>query len=209
MPTSLRRTTSLAVTLTMLLVINACGTTPPSSFYLLEPIDGSTFDRPIAAAHDVHIGVGPIQFAEYLDRTQIVTRTDRTQVHLAETHRWAEPLQHNFTRIVADNLSALLNTDRVSIHPSRNWSDIDYQVLISVWQLDASTQGDVTLVANWSIRADDGTKLLTMKKSVFNTRIEPAASYADIADAMSKTIGMLSREIADAISSQAHEQVSN
>jgi hypothetical protein len=38
-----------------------------------------------------------------------------------------------------------------------------------------------------------------MKKSVFNTTLEPEPSYAEIAAAMSETVAMLSREIAGAI----------
>ena len=197
------RTALSATILAMALMLNACGTTPPSSFYLLQPMSASASEQTTMAGNEkLHIGVGPVALAEYLDRTQIVTRTDGTRVHLAETHRWAEPLQDNFARIIADNLSTLLNTDRVSLHPSRNWPDIDYQVLINVWQLDASRQGEITLVANWSIRTDNGAELVSMKKSVFTTSVAPDASYADIANAMSSTTAMLSQEIADAIRAQ-------
>jgi len=155
--------------------------------------------------NDAHIGVGPIQFAGYMDRTQIVTRTEATEINLAETHRWAEPLHNNFGRILAENLSILMATDKISLHPSRNWSEIDYQVLVNVWQLDASKQGTVTLVANWSIRGNGGSELLTMKKSTFRTNVESTASYNDIVRALSKTVELLSREIATAIEAeQAH-----
>lgn len=186
--------------LALLFALGSCGTTPPSRFYMLEPLAQSD-TRPVSTDEhsEVHIGIGPIQFAEYLDRTQIVTRADGTQVKLAETHRWAEPLHDNFARILAENLSFLVNTDKVSLHPSRNWPDVDYQVLVNVWQLDASRQGKVTLVANWSIRANNGSDLLTMRKSVFSSAVEPAASYTDIVSALSKTVDMLSREIAQAI----------
>jgi uncharacterized lipoprotein YmbA len=147
----------------------------------------------------MHIGIGPIQFAEYLDRAQIVTRGDSAQVNFSETHRWAEPLRNNFARTLAHNLSLLLKTDKVTLHPSRNWPDIDYQVLVDVWQLDANRKGHATLVANWSIRTNKGTSLLFMKKSELTTTIEPAASYTEIAAALSKTIEMLSHEIAAVI----------
>lgn len=185
----------------IILVLAGCGTTPPSRFYTLEPIPQTT-EKP-ATSEDVgniHIGIGPVQFAEYLDRTQIVTRTDSTEVNLSETHRWAEPLQANFTRILAENLSILLNTDRVSLHRSRNWSEVDYQVLVNVWQFDVSKQGQANLVANWSIRGKGGADLVTMQKTVLSTEVDPEASYAEAARALSKTVEMLSHVIADAIS---------
>ncbi len=186
--------------LLMTIALGACGTTPPSNFYLLEPAVESD-SKQVAAGRTstMHIGIGPIEFAEYLDRPQIVTRTQSARVSLSETHRWAEPLQNNFARILADNLSYRLNTDKVTLYPSRNWPDIHFQVLVDVWQFDASSSGDATLVANWSIRNGKGTRLLFMKKSVFTATVEPAGSHAAIAAALSTTVDMLGKEIADAI----------
>ncbi len=191
---------SLPFLLSTLLLLNGCGTTPPSKFYTLEAMSVSkTTQTTPDMQKDVHIGIGPVQFAEYLQRSQIVTRTNGAEVKLAETHRWAEPLNNNLGRILAENLSTLIGTDKVSLHPSRNWSDIDYQVVVNVWQFDASTQGEVTLVANWSIRRKGGSELLTMKKSVFSATLESTTSYTDIVRALSKTVEMLSSEVAAAI----------
>ena len=189
--------------LSIMLLLNGCGTTPPSKFYTLEAMSGSeTTQTTTEKQSNLHIGIGPVQFAEYLQRSQIVTRTNSAEVSLAETHRWAEPLNNNFSRILAENLSILIGTDKISLHPSRNWSDIDYQVVINVWQFDASKQGEVTLVANWSIRGKGGSELLTMKKSTFSTTLEDTTSYTDIVRAQSKTVEMLSSEIAGVIQAE-------
>jgi len=194
------RQISLLPLLAIILLLNGCGTTPPSKFYMLESMpENEAIPASSDRRNDVHIGIGPIQFADYLGRTQIVTRTDDTEVKLSETHRWAEPLKDNFGRILAENLSNLLHTDKISLHPSRNWSEIDYQVLVNVWRFDSSTQGKVTLVANWSIRGKGGSHLLTMKRSVFSANVEPTASYSDIVRTLSETVEMLSHEIAQAI----------
>lgn len=194
-----RLLTLLTLTASMFM-LNSCGTTPPSNFYLLESMPANEALHASTDREDeAHIGIGPVQFAGYLDRTRIVTRTEGTEIILSDTHRWAEPLHNNFGRILAQNLSILLATDKISLHPSRNWSDIDYQVLVNVWQLDAGKQGTVTLVANWSIRGKGGSELLTMNKSVFSTNVESTASYIDIVRALSKTVELLSREIAESI----------
>ena len=192
--------------LSIMLLLNGCGTTPPSKFYTLEAMSGSeTTQTTTEKQSNLHIGIGPVQFAEYLQRSQIVTRTNSAEVSLAETHRWAEPLNNNFSRILAENLSILIGTDKISLHPSRNWSDIDYQVVINVWQFDASKQGEVTLVANWSIRGKGGSELLTMKKSTFSTNLENTTSYTDIVRAQSKTVEMLSSEIAGVIQTELQQ----
>ena len=191
---------------TVVLMLGGCGTTPPSHFYLLEPMQQSRDTPPAGSGGNaLHIGVGPIQFAQYLDRSQIVTSLNESQVRLAETHRWAEPLQHNFARVLAENLSILLATDAISLYPSRNWSDIDYQVPIHVWQFHADGEGEVTLIANWSIRTNQGSDLLTMSKSVLTARVPPSASYAEITSAMSAVAEMLSREIAEALARISHQ----
>jgi uncharacterized lipoprotein YmbA len=187
-------------------ILSSCGTTPPSSFYMLEAMPVTEAVQVSAGNKtDTHIGIGPVRFAGYLDTTRIVTRQEGAELKLSDTHRWAEPLNDNFARILAQNLSILLATDKVSLYPSRNWSEIDYQIVVNVWQLDASSQGKVTLVANWSIRDKNDSELLTMKKSVFSTNVNSTASYNDIVIALSKTVELLSREIAEAVeSAQAH-----
>lgn len=98
-----------------------------------------------------------------------------------------------------------MDTDKFSLHPSRNWSEIDYQVVVNVWQFDASKQGEIILVANWSIRGKGGSDLLTMKKSTLSTNVESTASYTDIVRALSKTVEILSREIAGVIQTEQQQ----
>ena len=195
-PTNRCRTLPPAV-LAIMLLLSGCGTTPPSKFYMLEAMPADTA-APVER-DSLHIGVGPVEFADYLGRSQIVTRRDGVEVSLAETHRWAEPLRDNFSRVLAENLSGLLVTDRISLHPSRNWPDIDYQVMVDVWQFDADDDGSVTLAASWSIRGAGGAELLTLRKSTFRTTAATNASYADTVRALSHTVELLSREIAAAI----------
>ena len=192
--------------LSIALLLNSCGTTPPSKFYTLEAMSGSeTTQVAPGRQNNLHIGIGPVQFAEYLQRSQIVTRTNGAEIKLADTHRWAEPLHNNFGRILAENLSILIGSDKISLHPSRNWSDIDYQVVVNVWQFDISKQGKAMLVANWSIRGKGGSELLTMKKSTFGVNLEATTSYTDAVRALSKTVEKLSSEIAGVIQTEIHQ----
>lgn len=98
-----------------------------------------------------------------------------------------------------------MHTDKVSLHPSRNWSEIDYQVVVNVWKFDASKQGEVILVANWSIRGKGDSDLPTMKKSALSTNVASTASYTDIVRALRKTVELLSREIAGVIQTEQQQ----
>lgn len=206
MLTGLPRLLPLLMLTATIFTLGSCGTTPPSRFYMLEPMPvAEAAQTSTGSKMALHIGIGPVRFAAYLDTSQIVTREEGAEINLSETHRWAEPLNDNFARILAQNLSMLLASDKVSLYPSQNWSDIDYQVLVNVWQLDATNKGKVTLVANWSIRDRHKSELLTIRKSTFSTNLEPDASYNVIVQALSMTVGSLSREIAGTIESvQGH-----
>ena len=81
------------------------------------------------------IGVGPVQMPEYLNRPQIVSRKSTIELFLDEFNKWAEPLEDNFTRVLAENLANILRTDPVVIFPSRGSIPVDYIVTLDVIRL--------------------------------------------------------------------------
>jgi uncharacterized lipoprotein YmbA len=111
---------------------------------------------------------------------------------------WAEPLRDSFTRVLAENLSLLLATERVAIFPWQGGNP-EYQVVVNVIQFLGQPGGDVALVALWSLLGKQGQEVLVSKKSSFR---EPTGGqdYEALATAMSRTVAALSRAIAAAIS---------
>ena len=114
------------------------GETPPSRFYLLEPLEA-----PPARADGPQLGIGPIRLAAYLDRPQIVSRRGDHTLELAEFDRWAEPLDESITRVLMEDLGALLETDRVQRHPLRDVGKVDVQLELDVQRFDGPTAGPV------------------------------------------------------------------
>ena len=168
------------------------GPTPPSRFYLLAPLEVAG-----DGAGGVSLGVGPIRLAEYLDRPQIVTRRGDFALDLAEFDRWGEPLDQSISRVLAENLGALLRTDRVQRHPWRDGRDIEVQVELDVRRFDGPAAGPVELVAHWRVRRGGALKQGISRVS------EPleAGGYDGLAAAMSRSLRALSREIAAAVRS--------
>jgi uncharacterized lipoprotein YmbA len=74
--------------------------------------------------------VGPITLPKYLDRPQIVTRSGRNPLTLAEFDRWAKPLQDNVSRVLAENLARHIPTDHILLHPWPRSAPVDYQVAV-------------------------------------------------------------------------------
>lgn len=196
---SFTRLVFLALALLLVVSGGCTTTTKPSRFYALSPV-ATSGAQPAAetAGHGVAIGVGPIKLPEHLDRPQIVTRSSSNQLQLAEFDRWAGPLEDDFSRILAENLSILLSTDRVSLYPWRRSVPIDYQVAVDVTRFDGGLGGNALLTARWTVFSGRDKKVLFMERSRIS---EPsrAQGYEAIVAAQSRALGQLSREIANAI----------
>ena len=180
-------------------LFSGCGHSPPSSFYLLQSMPGIEKVTQVSrTGQGLAICVGPVMLPKYLDRPQIVTMTRTSEVKLASFHRWAEPLQDNFIRVLAENLSQLLGTDRIIIFPRESASSSDYQIMITVIRFDGEPGSDAVLSARWSIYGKGGKQELVSKKSDIS---EPAGAqgYEALVSAQSRAIAGLSKEIAGAI----------
>ena len=87
-----------------------------------------------------------------VDRPQIVVSTGANQVRLDEFNRWASPLQDNISRVVAENLVAMLGTPRVTLFPQTLSADADYRVAIEVQRFESTPGKSATLDAVWTVR---------------------------------------------------------
>jgi len=179
----------------VLLVLSGCTKTPPTRFYVLPALTGTeTAALSSVIKPDLTIGVGPVTLPPYLDRPQIVTRASRAKLELGEFDQWAAPLQDTFTRVLAENLSLLLGTDRALLHPWPRTTDVDYQVTVDVIRFDGGVGGEVVQAARWSLIGADG-KELTMRKTRFQAPANPR-DYEATVTAMSRILEDLSRDIA-------------
>jgi uncharacterized lipoprotein YmbA len=119
------------------------------------------------------------------------------KLDLGEFDQWAASLQDGVVRVLAENLSLLIPTDRVVLHPWPRQTAVDYQVTVEVTQFDKTMGGEVVLAARWSLAAADGPELL-MRKARYSA---PAGGqdYEATVTAMSRTLEALSRDIAAAL----------
>jgi uncharacterized lipoprotein YmbA len=129
-----------------------------------------------------------------VNRPQIVTGHNAPELQRAASAQWAEPLQDGFTRVLAENLSLLLATERVAIFPWKSFVP-EYQVVIEVTHFLGQTGGEVSLVALWSILRQNRKDVLVSKKSSFRESTG-SSEYEALAAAMSRTVAALSRDIA-------------
>jgi len=189
------------LTLVASLAIAGCSPLAPrpdrSTYFLLTPLAkvGDTHARS-STRQTLTIGLGPIDFPDYLRRTQIVTRTEDNQIELSPDARWAEPLNKNFERTLTENLATLLQTQRIERYPWPRRNRVDYQVVINVVRFETNANGQAQLVARWIIK--DGTSGKDLYATETNAS-NPVATNSAGASALSIDLEQLSTSIASQI----------
>ena len=193
----------------ILLIVQGCstvlgkGTQQPTKNYVLNSLYSEEIEtRALANLDAIGILVGPVRVALYLDRVDIVIRDSQNQIRLAEFSQWAGPLQENFSRVLAENLSVLLATDRVGIFPGTRAMLFDFNVTVNVTRFDGIPGEKADLRARWGILDKNRKKMLFENHTVLSQPTENDSMEALIA-AESRTLADLSREIAEVIKTLA------
>jgi uncharacterized lipoprotein YmbA len=167
-----------------------------SRFFLLTAMPSSEAGSQ-AAAGGLTLGLGPIKFPPYLDRTEVVTRVEPNRLVVSENDHWGEPLKTNFTRVLSENLSTLLGTQQIVSFPWYSSTHLDYTIAIEVTRFEADAQGAAQLSARWSIEDPATKKVLDRGDSNLSA---PGASGADgSAAALSQVLANFSRQLTTAI----------
>jgi hypothetical protein len=168
-------------------------------FYTLNAVIETPTTAQVAGA-DQHlaIGVGPMEIPKTIDRPQIVTRTSPNRLSVDEFHRWAGSLREDFLRVLATNLSILLQTNRVATHPWEEYFRPNYRVILDVQRFDGNPGEDVVLNVNWTITGQDGRNALLVRKSMITQPVSEK-DYETFVAAKSRVIASFSREIATEI----------
>jgi uncharacterized lipoprotein YmbA len=181
-----------------ILVSGCLGRSPSPSFYALTPVQDQVISRRSSPVQNPVIGIGPVKLADYLDESQIVTRTSDNQLVKAEFNRWAGSFKNNFMNILADDLGSRLATDRIYLYPWRLSVPIDYQVTVDVVRCDGRLGESACLEARWSIFGGPEKKLLKIHRSSIREPVT-GPDYAALVAAQSRAVAQLSQEIATAI----------
>jgi uncharacterized lipoprotein YmbA len=175
---------------------------PPTRLYVLTTLPQSDRAPHTALTGSATVGVGPVELPRYTDRPQMVIGNTGPELSRAPFDNWAEPLEGNFARVLAENLSLLLATDQVAVFPWKGPISIEYQVVVEVTKFLGEPGGQASLEARWSVLGKNGQEVLVRKKSSFTEPIG-GEDYQALAAAMSRMVAGLSRDIAASITTLA------
>jgi len=184
----------------ILFLISGCfGTSKPAQFYLLTSMEPpAAVSSAETADMQISIGLEPVTFPEYLNRPQIVLRTLGSEIKVAEYNRWAEPLKENFTRVLAQNLVKLLNTDSVWLFPWSSKIKVDYQVGVNVERFDAIAGQQAHLNARWTIFSVKEKSFLRKQRTIIQKEVK-SNDFEDLVTAQNAVLQDFSQQIAEEI----------
>jgi uncharacterized lipoprotein YmbA len=161
-------------------------------YWMLAPIEGA---RPVSEIERT-VGVGPVEFPNYLDRDSVVRRTSSNQLHVADFELWGHSLRENFTRVLGRNLEILVPGVAAVSFPWKGLDqDLAYRVVVGVDRFDAGPDDHVALDAVWALHRGVSSGRVASGRTAIRVPVQ-GEGYPAIVAAMSQAVGTLSREIA-------------
>jgi len=187
--------------LPLLLCAAACSSVPPRRTYLLTPPIDPTAPRATTPspgdqmAPKQRLEVRRILVPDYLDNTDILTRSGGDEVKASATGRWGERLSLGLTHALGADLAARVPQYSIvqdgSSNPQR-------QLRITVTALDLWQNGRCVLAANWSIVDQDSSIPVTSGSGTFDSlNAGGTATITDgsLVEAVTRTLGKLADRI--------------
>lgn len=181
----------------ILFLLGGCvGKSPPVEYFMLEPERRAVATPADEASAGPVIAIGPIRIPEYLDRPHIVTAKGGNAYKIDESHRWAERLDDNISRVLVRDLEAMVPARQVLANNADRGQAVDFRVPVNILEFHIEPDGQALLIAQWSIRRDKDTLISR------TTSIRAAASatdYGKMVSALNECLSGLSRTIAKAL----------
>lgn len=180
----------------LLTTLAGCGTTPPATYYLLNP-GAVTQDRADSTA-TLQLELGPVSFPPYLDRNKLIVVTGENTLRMAEFHRWAEPLEANFVRVLAQDLAEQLPQAQIHKHPWRAAGVRPAQIHIEVLRFDTDDEQQAHLELRWQLTDRENGILVPLRTDEYRLPVT-GKDYAARVQAMSRCLTAFSQDLAQAI----------
>jgi len=191
-------TNKLITVLILTSLSSACslgGNTRPPQFFVLD----TAIEKAIRNnSSTLEIGIGPISIPGYINRPQIVTKTNSAEVRFDEFARWAEPIDAMFTRTLAQNIKTLTSSQSIYAHPWPKLVSLDYRISAKVIKFENDIQGDALLIVHWGVVDESDTTDYKVIYSQFTAK-SISTSYSARVAALNDTLAQFAEEIVNNI----------
>lgn len=178
-------------------LLAACGSSPPTRFYTLDPVPPHASAAVPSA--ELRVKLAAVHIPPALDRQEMVREQAPDQLAVSDQNRWGAPLGEMIQRVLTQDLTARLGPDRVLL-PEEPASDQVDQIVLDILQFDSGPTGSVTFDGSWSLVRSGSDKPL-IDCHVHERESAAPGDYASDATAMSRILGRLADKIAGAVAS--------
>lgn len=185
--------------LTALLVLSGCVNLDPTPdptrhFTLASSASGASDQAPRPT---LALVIQPVSVPDYLKRSNIVLRKGAGELTFAEFDRWAEPVENGIARVIAENLTALLNSRFIRTSDQPGGREGELKLNLTVVDFTTTATGEAVFTAESKLMAADGQGILAAARTRLTTpasgdAVDMAASVA----ALSKTLEQFSGQLA-------------
>jgi uncharacterized lipoprotein YmbA len=164
-----------------------CASNPEQAVFVMPAPTGFGAGQ-LQAPSSLALELRPVILPDYLDTTDLVTRTGQYDIAASRTGRWGERLSLGVTRSLADDLCHRLRAYVVSDGPA-----VQIEVTVSAFDVTAATS---VLAASWTVVWPGGGRLPVIGHGKFTSSVgQPGGDLAVVA-AMAETVAELSDGIA-------------
>jgi len=177
-----------------LLLLSGCSS--KSNFYQLHP-KNRLANSTIQSKRSMVVGIAEVEIAEYLKKSEVVTRMSAGRVNIHDDAVWAGSLDKNIQLVLMHNISALLPHYTFLAYPWEEPIDDRYRIYITINHFDGNENGNVTLHGRWSLVNKKENKVLYSES--INYESQGGQSLDEIIDTQSQLLDRLARRIAEKI----------
>lgn len=183
------------------ILLAACGSSPPLRYYTLQPVAVSASSATAApGANPVVVRIEPVVIPPELDRLELVSRGGPYRVRIADSDRWAAPLDDQIRRTLNDDLAARLPAHLVA-DPNEPASKEPRRLLsVAIIEFYADDECGAVLRADWTLHGPkDESQRGSERLNTHDAVSCGAGTPAGIAAAMSAAVGAFSERLAAVI----------
>ncbi len=185
---------ALALTLASAFLAGCSPLAPQPRLYVLNPLSAP----PPKQSRGPWIAVPTVLIPEYLDRPEILARVGDNEVKPTDGDRWAERLSVNVTRVIAENLAILRDSDSVIPAPSRTEPSFAFELVVEFSRFEVERSGRAAVAGRWALREVDTRR--EVRAGRFLRQESPSASgYESAVAAMNRALEAICRDIAAAL----------
>ncbi|MGH8230454.1 MAG: PqiC family protein [Steroidobacteraceae bacterium] len=176
-----------------------CGSSPPTRFYVLNEIAPQAAPPAAAASANgqLPVSLGSVDIAPELDRPQLITHVGANAVHVAESDRWAAPLDAQIRRTLVEDLAARLPPGGIAEPGQSPTGAAAHSLSLTLNDFYGDQSCVVTLHATWSLTSAKGPPRFGQEQVQIAGGAPPCT--AELPAAMSRALAQLSDRLAAVI----------